>query len=383
MDKLYLDAAASTRPFKAVIDLASQVSLVDFANPGAIHGFGDSCNRIVEEARRQILTTLMGDRAKDFACIFTSGATESNNLAILGAARAKAKFSKTVITTTAEHDSVSRVCDLLANEGFQIVRLRVGPDGQIDWNEFASLLKSPVALVTALAVSNQNGAILPVEKMVDMVRELSPRTVFHTDATQAIGKVRLDWSRFDLVSFSGHKVGGLRGSGALLKRKKIQLVPPEVGGGQEFGLRSGTLNTPGDAALGLAVEQCLSTLDARVARAEKFKETLLAGLQGVAGVAVLSPASASPFVIALGLERWKASTVVQYLSTQGIYISTTSACDAKSDAPNAILRSMGFAPHLADNPLRISISGESETPADATRFVEALKVALKTIRPDR
>ena len=380
---LYLDAAASARPLDEVVAQAGQISLKDFANPASIHGFGEACNRLVEDARHTILETLVGDAARDFECIFTSGATEGNNLAILGAAHANANYARRVVTSTAEHNAVSKVCDLLESEGYEIVRVPIGLDGQPDPVAFEAALAKPACLFTFIAVSNQNGAVLPIERMVQRVRQAQPRAVFHTDAAQALGKVRLDWSACDLVTFSGHKIGGLKGSGALIKRKKCRLLPPEVGGGQENGLRSGTLNTPGDVTLATAVAHAYRTLDERTARANLFKKTLLEDLEGLDEVVNLSPKGCTPFVIALGLKTRRASTVVQYLSSKGIYISTTSACDVKKNEPNHILRSMGVPAHEADNPLRLSLMGEREGEAEAHAFASALKAAIAALRPER
>lgn len=381
-DILYLDAAASARPIKAAVDEAARIAMEDYANPGAIHGFGDSCNRLIEKARKRILNLLVGENASQFDCIFTSGATEGNNLAILGAARANSSYSKRIVTTGVEHDSVSKVVEMLKGEGFTVDILPVNADGSIPSEAIESALSQPACLFTVISVSNQNGALLPVEDLARKVKKALPRAVFHTDATQAIGKVKLDWSLFDLVTFSGHKIGGLRGTGALIKRKKTRLDPPEVGGGQELGLRSGTLNTPGDCALATALEESYRTLNQRRKNAEEFKAAVLEGIQGLDEVVNLSP-SGVPFVTALGLKTRKASTVVQYLSSLGIYISTTSACDVRKDEPNRILRSMGFESHVADNPLRISISGETEGREEGERFAKALREAVAKLRPER
>lgn len=386
MDSLvYFDCAASAKPDKAAVEKAAQASLELYANPGSVHNFGTRCERMVDAARTKILRTLIGAKAADFECVFDSGATEGNNIAILGAAKAQEHFSKRVITTTAEHDSVSKVFDSLEAQGWEVIRIRVSLNGDIDWPAFESALSKPTALVSALACSNQNGAILPLERMVALVRKLQPRCVFHTDATQAVTKMRADWGLYDLVTFSGHKIGGLRGSGALLKRAKVRLVPPEVGGGQEKGLRSGTLNTPGDIALAEAAEIGMKTYPERFSRVKKINEQIREGLSKMEDfVQILSPEeSCIPFVLAFGLKKHKASTVVQYLSAKDICVSTTSACDSRLDEPNRILRSMGVEDRVADNPIRLSFMGREgdESEEDAARFLRALADCFKTVRP--
>lgn len=383
-DPLYLDAAASARPYPECAELAREVSLEDFANPGSIHGLGSAAARSLDQARKSIISRIVPGRAgNDFECVFTSGATEGNNIAIMGAARANRGYSKRIVTTTAEHDSVLKVFERLSEEGFEVLYIPVHLDGDIDWDRYREILSKPVGLISAIAVSNQNGAILPIARMAKLAKELSPRVIFHTDATQAICKVASDYCGVDLLTFSGHKIGGMRGSGALLKRKRIRLIPPEVGGGQEQGIRSGTVNTPGALSLELALRMGTESLGERKKRALSFRQALVEGLSSLSEyVSVLSPDSCSPFVTALGLKRHKASTVVQYLSSQGIYVSTTSACDSTEDGPNRILRGMGVPPHEADNPIRVSILGIEETPEDAGRLCEALSDAFGSLRPE-
>lgn len=381
---VYFDNAASAKPYDQVIDLAGEVAKELFANPGSIHDFGNACNRWIDKSRKSILKCLLPESLRNaFEVVFASGATEANNIAVLGSAQAKAAFSRRLITTTAEHSSVSNVFAKLEREGFEVIRIRVGADGDIDWPAYEAALAKPVGLVSAMEVCNQNGAILPVAKMAAMAKAKQPRAIFHTDATQSVGKIDSDFSSVDLISFSGHKVGALRGSGALLKRKGVAIVPPEVGGGQEDGLRSGTLNAPGDIGLGLALELDKANLAQRTACAKAVNDAIREGLKGTEDlVEVLSPMdSCIPFVLALGLKAQRASVMDQFLSGEGIFVSTTSACDDRKQEPNAILRAMGFEPHVADNPIRLSFNG-TETLEDAKAFLAAFKTGLGTLKHD-
>lgn len=382
---VYFDNAASARPDPRVVELAGKIALSYYANPASIHDFGSECDEYLTQARKQIVSLLApdDDKANPFECIFTSGATEGNNIAILGAALAQESYSKTIITTTAEHSSVSKVFDRLAKEGFRVIRIPVHLDGDIDWDMFLKALKEPFSLISAMEVSNQNGAILPIAKMAKMAKEANPRALFHTDATQSICKLATDFSNVDMVTFSGHKIGGLRGTGALLKRSKSRLVPPEVGGGQEAGLRSGTANTPGDVSLALALRLGLESLPNRAFRAKEINDRIREGLVGMEDlVEVISPlGNAIPFVLTLGLKKQRASVMDQYLSGKGIFVSTTSACDDKHDGPNAILRAMGLASHIADNPIRLSFTGNEDL-KEADMFLKAFIQGLKSLKFD-
>lgn len=385
MDRpVYLDNAASMRPYPEVVALASQIALECYANPSSLHAMGCQAELLLEKARKQVLSILAPEDSKEnpLEVIFTSGATEGNNIAILGAARGKASYSKRLITTTAEHDSAKRPFDLLEKEGYEVHRLRVASDGEIRWEEYRSLLSRGVGLISAIACSNQTGVLLPVERMAALAKKICPRGLFHTDATQAVGKVRVDLSDVDLMTFSGHKIGGVRGSGVLLKRKNASLLPPEVGGGQENGLRSGTPNTPGAVALALALRLSYESLPRRRERAAELNAFIRRSLSGVEGIELLSPEEKCiPFVLSYGLARWKASVMDEFLSERGIYASTTSACDDRQERPNEILRSMGFSPHVADNPIRLSFCGE-EGIEQGKRFVEAFREGLLSLKPD-
>lgn len=383
---VYFDNAASLRPYKECLELFSKISDELYGNPSSIHDFGNRADDYLKKARKQILSILIPgneeDKRNPFECFFTSGATEGNNIAILGSAHEKASYAKRLVTTTAEHDSVAKVFDKLEKEGFEVVRLQVSKEGDIDWDQFFSVLKKGVGLISAIYCSNQTGVLLPIKKMAGMAKEICPRAYFHTDATQAVNKIELELNNVDLVTFSGHKIGAVRGSGVLLKRRNVLLVPPEVGGGQEDGLRSGTSNTPGDATIALALRLGKESLQRRIEKACELNRFIRNGLKEEKGIEVFSPFERCiPFVLTFGLVHQKASVMDEFLSSHNIYVSTTSACDDKDNKPNAILRTMGFPSHQADNPIRLSFSGE-EDEEDAKAFLYWFKEGLRTLRND-
>lgn len=381
--KIYLDNAASTKPYKEVLDLASSLASNYYANPESIHDFGKECSRLIDASRNNLLEQVIDKQdLKNYEVIFTSGATEGNNIAIQGACYAQRNFSKRVITTPIEHDSVSKVFSKLQNEGFEVLKVSIHRNGDIDWNELNEYLSKPVSFISMIHVSNMNGAILPIEDAYKLVKEKQPRCYFHSDITQAIGKIKFLYSGIDFLTFSGHKIGGLRGSGALIKRKNSRLAVIQEGGGQEKGIRSGTLNLPGDVTLSKALELSLNSLDERTKKAIELRKIIFNELKDGLDCEILSDWNCLPFVISIGLKKHKASTIEQFLSSNGIFVSTTSACDSKHDEPNYILRSMGVEPNVADNSLRISLNGE-ENKEDILEFINMFKNALKTIRTRR
>lgn len=381
---IYFDNAASTKPYKEACDIAMKIAMEDYGNPGSLHEMGNSANLYLEKARRQILSILgdSNDRVNPFECIFTSGASESNNIAILGASYSKSSYSKRLITTTVEHDSVGKVFDKLEADGFEVIRLNVDKNGQIDWNFFIETLKRGVGLVSSLYCCNQNGLLLPIEKMAKLTKQYCPRAYFHTDVTQAVGKVIMKLENVDLVSFSGHKIGALRGSGVLLKRKNVVLIPPEVGGGQEMNLRPGTSNTPGDVSIAVALRIDNQTLADRTERVKKINDYIRDKLTDEDGIICMSEKeSCIPFVLTYGLKHVRASVMDEFLSSHNIYVSTTSACDDRLKISNTALRGMGYESHCADNPIRLSFKGD-ETIEEVDEFVYWFKEGLKTLHPD-
>lgn len=381
---LYLDSAASAKPYKEAMDLAYKVSLETYANPNSIHSLGTKAEEYLNKSRKQILKFVVGneDSKNPFECIFTSGATESNNLAIIGASYAKKGFSKRIITTSIEHDSVSKVFAKLENEGFQVEKISIDKDGTIDFDKYIEMLKAGVGFVSFIYCCNQNGMLLPIDELAKITKKYSPRTIFHTDATQAIGKIDLNLDNVDLVSFSGHKIGAMRGSGALLKRKNTSLIPPEVGGGQEQNLRPGTSNTPGAVSMAIAIKLDYQTMNQQYENTLMINQYIREKMKGVDGIIVMSPkTNYLPYVLTFGLKYHKASVMAEYLSKNHIYVSTTSACDDRLTEPNMILRSLGYERHCADNPIRLSFCG-IETKKQMDEFIHWFKEGLKTLSKD-
>lgn len=380
---VYFDNAASTRPLKEALDLAYKISSENYANPNSIHSLGTDAEAYLTKSRRQILKYVVGEdnKSNPFECLFTSGATESNNIAIIGGAYAKGDFSKRIVTTTIEHDSVGKVFDKLEKDGFEVIRITPSKDGKIDLNEYSNILRGGVGFVSFIYCCNQNGMMLPIRELARLTKAVSPRTTFHTDMTQAIGKVEVELNDVDLASFSGHKIGAMRGCGVLLKRRNTMLVPPEVGGGQENGFRPGTSNTPGAVSLAVALKLDYQTMKQRHDNTTMLCKRLLEGLSKNDKIELMSPIGHLPHVLTFGLKYHKASVMAEYLSSHKIYVSTTSACDDRLDQPNLALRSLGYDTHCADNPIRLSFTG-NETKKQVDKFINLFTKGLEELNED-
>lgn len=259
---------------------------------------------------------------------FTSGGSEANNLAIFGAAGARARLGKRIVTTAAEHSSVSGAVGRLEGEGWDVVRVRPDAHGQIDARAVADAVDGQTALVSMMYVNNETGAVFPVERAARLIRAKNPRTLIHCDGVQAFGKlpVHVGRTEIDLMSVSGHKICAPKGSGALYIRRGVRVPPLIFGGGQERGMRAGTENLPAIAALGAAC----AVLDGRVRehfeRACALRGRLLELLAQIEGVRVLSPPDGSPYITCLSVPGYRSETMLHFLESRGVFVSSGSAC---------------------------------------------------------
>lgn len=377
---IYFDNAATTKPNHEVLEVYNKINSECFANPSSTHRFGQEGATLLNRARAQIAASLKPNRIEAEEVIFTSGATESNNLAIKGIAHRYAKRGRHLITTKVEHSSVLETFKELEQEGFQVTYLPVDSEGQIDFSELQKSLTNDTILVSIMAVNNEIGTIYDIPELARYVKENS-HGFFHTDATQALFKVEVDYRDCDLISFSAHKLNGLKGSGLLIKRKNVDIVPIFSGGGQEFGYRSGTSNLPTDIALATTFRVAAASFSQRVEAAAKLRSYLLEELNKIDEVAITSPSQSSPFILSFILREHKASVVVEALSQAGIMVSTKSACSSKKIGGSYVLKASGFSDRDSINGIRLSFSGE-QTLDEGKVFVETLRNILSTIRKD-
>ena len=370
---IYFDNAATTRPSLAVLECFENENEQCFANPSSRHAYGREAYRKLENARLSILKSL--SLSNDYRVLFTSGASQSNNLAIKGIAKEYLRRGKRIITTQVEHPSVLEAFRSLEKEGFEVICLPTKEDGTVDPETLKENMNKETFLVSIMATNNETGSnndILALSKIVHTF----PKAFFHVDVTQAIGKRDLPYSSIDLFSFSGHKIHGLKGTGALILKKNITLLRQIDGGDQEYFFRAGTDNLPGDEALAVALEEATKNLQDNIAHAKEIFSFLREELEKNDEILMNSPLEGSPFILNFSLKRKKASVVTEALSHEGIYVSSVSACNSKGEPISYVLEAMGFSKERAMNSIRLSFSREN-TLEEAKTFLNTLQNILE------
>lgn len=373
----YFDCAATYAPFEGALECYENISRIHFGNPSSVHGFGNDALRILEDSKRKILDSFGLFSTHD--CIFTSGATESNNLALKGFALRYQNRGKRILTSCVEHPSVLEPLKSLEKMGFQVEFLPVNEAGIVESAVLEKAMGNDVVLVSIMGVNNETGAIFPLKDYLSITSRF-PKTLFHSDLTQAIGKVEMPLNLLDSFSFSGHKIGGLKGTGALILSKKRALVPQLDGGGQQNGFRSGTVDVAGAASLAYAVvksrQEEAKNLQKETERAAYLKNRL----SSIPEIVWNTPDHASPYILNFSLSSHKASVIVEGLSQKDFYVSSVSACSSKKEPVSEVLTAMGRCSRLAGNSIRISLPPEVEV-KELDEFVETLKCLLDEVRP--
>ncbi len=375
---IYFDNAATTKPIKEAVDVFEDVSFRNFGNPNSIHGFGYLSARILEESRAKVLSLL--GLSSTHQCIFLSGASEANSMAIKSIGLRYQNRGKKMITSNVEHPSVTNSFLQMRDKfGFDCLFLPVSSLGVVEPEALASNVDKNTILVSMMEVNNETGAIFPVSRYGDILSAY-PKALLHVDATQGIGKTDCDYSSADLISFSAHKIGGIKGSGVLLYKKSLQFVPLISGGEQEFGYRAGTVSVASAASLAKALEAAVSNKDKNRAKVQELCSHLEEGLRQMGEIDINSPSSHSPYLCNFSLRRHKASVVVEALSERGIYVSSVSACSSKGEPVSSTLLAMGKTQSQAANSIRVSFSHEN-TLEEVDVFLSELKKILQEVKP--
>jgi len=353
---IYLDNSATTRPFDSVIDVMDACMRESWFNPSAAYKPAVDVDRAMRACRKAIAREL---GAQEDEVIFTAGGTESDNLAILG-------FAETVhgpanfVVSAIEHPAVSDTIRRVEKLGIEVRVLPINQRGVVDLEAAASVIDENTALVSCMQVSNETGAIQPIEQLSRLAHERNPQVRVHVDGVQGFMRVPMHMGRMgvDLYALSGHKIHGPKGVGALVVRKGVRLVPQTTGGGQEKNLRSGTYNAPGILGLGRAVEEMAAHRDA-VRRLAEIKESLWQKLSAIPGVRVNGPlpgeADAAPHILSVSFEGVRGEVMRNALEGAGILVSTGSACASHKQKVSQTLRAMGLTGEMADGTIRISL----------------------------
>ena len=351
----YLDNSATTRCSKRATDLMVKLLTEDFGNPSSMHMKGVEAEKYIKEAKEKIAKTLKIDEKE---IVFTSGGTESNNMALIGAAMANKRAGNHIITTSIEHASVSATTAYLEELGFKVTYLKVDSNGIISLEELQEAVTDETILVSLMMVNNEMGAVEPIEEAVKVIKAKNPKTLVHVDAIQAYGKYRIYPKKIgvDLLSVSGHKIHAPKGTGFLFIRDKVKVKPLIYGGGQQKGMRSGTENVPGVAALAEAAVEIYEDFDAKIDHLYALKTRFIEGLQGMDGVTVNGKTGrdSAPQIVSVSIEGVRSEVMLHTLEDRGIYVSAGSACSSNKPAVSATLTAIGLKKNLLDSTIRFS-----------------------------
>lgn len=374
MEEHYLDNSATTQVLPSVAQKAMEMMVEEFGNPSSLHTKGFRARKLLEEARG-----LVADRlgAQPEEITFTSGGTESNNLALFGAAQARCRLGNKIVTTAAEHDSVLNPCHALEKQGFEVVYLKPDATGRLPEDALMDAIDEKTILVSVMLVNNETGAIFPVQAAGRAIRRKKAPALLHVDAVQGFGKMPFTVKKLgvDLLTLSGHKIHGPKGIGALYVKKGVRILPQALGGGQERGMRSGTESVPLICALGEAVRQ-LPQPEEALSQVGKLNALLREKLEQLPGVVIHSPEDGLPYVLNFSAGRVRGETMLHFLAERGVYVSSGSACGKAK--PSHVLESMGLPKEQVESALRVSFSRFS-TQEDVDALVEGLAAGLRTL----
>ena len=374
---IYFDNAATTKVNPEVLSAYTKVCETTFANASSVHFEGQKANRLLDKARDLILSSFQLQNSHQV--IFTSGATEANNLAIKGFALKYKNRGNHIIVSAIEHASVLEVAKQLRDEfGFDVTYLPVDEHGNIDVADLVNAIKDQTILVSIMAVNNEVGVINQIEEIALLLKAY-PKIVFHVDATQAVGKVNLNFSNVDMFSYSGHKIHGLKGTGALIKAKKLELLPVISGGGQEDNLRSGTNDVAGAVSLAKATSLAMSEIEKNKAKITAISYFFYEYLEENPDLYEINSTKDNPYIVNFSLKTKKASVIVEGLSNKNIMVSSISACHSRKEAYSHVVMAMGKGEALSHNTVRISIDS-SNTIEEAKTLIKELDELVRGIK---
>ena len=351
----YLDNSATTRCSKAAADMVYKLLTEDFGNPSSLHMKGVIAENYINDAKKKIAKTL---KVQEKEILFTSGGTESNNLAIIGSALANKRAGKHIITSSVEHASVYSPMQFLEELGFEVTYLPVNSDGQISVEKLKAAIRDDTILVSLMHVNNEIGAVMPIEEAGAAIKAANPSTIFHVDAIQSYGKfvIRPKKMNIDLLSVSGHKIHGPKGSGFLYIKDKTRIKPIIYGGGQQKGMRSGTENVPAYAGLGVAAEEIYTDFDKKIAHMYSIRDHFIDEVLQIDGVTVNGRCDHenAPHVVSVSIEGIRAEVMLHTLEEKNVYVSAGSACSSNHPAISSTLKSIGVKQNLLDSTIRFS-----------------------------
>lgn len=353
----YLDNSATTPVSQGVKEIVIKTMMEDYGNPSSMHMKGVEAERYLRQAK-EILAKILKVNEKEI--IFTSGGTESNNLALIGIANANHRAGKHIITTSVEHASVLNTVKYLEEQGFEVTWLPVDEHGHIRLEDLEAALREDTILVSMMYVNNEIGALEPVEEAAKLIHQKNPKIIFHVDAIQAFGKYRIYPKRqgIDALSVSGHKIHGPKGTGFLYVSEKVKIKPIIFGGGQQKGMRSGTDNVPGIAGIAEAAKEAYENFDEKTERMYELKDYLIEKLSAIDGVKINSKKgrAGAPHIVNVSFVGVRSEVMLHELESHQVYVSAGSACSSNHPHISETLAGIGLSAEEIDSAIRFSFS---------------------------
>ena len=367
---IYLDNCATTKPYKEVLETFVEVNDNYYGNPASINKFGKTTNKLLDAARKQVADIL---KVKKETIYFTSCATESNNIAIIGSVEHKKDFGNRIIVSKIEHPSVLETYRELERRGFILDYLNVDSNGLIDLNHLKSLLTKETILLSVMHVNNVYGGVQPIKEIVELLKEY-PKVHFHVDGVQGVLKKEINLSDIDSYSISAHKFHGIKGVGILYLKSRRIVHSITFGGGQENGLRSGTVNVAGAVSLAKALRLSYERTPDVLKKHREFKKLIINELDSINNVVINSPLDDNyvDSIINISLPKIKGEAIVNSLNERGIMVSTTSACSSKTFHLNEALYARGLSKENIEGSIRVSFSYKTKLEEIKT-FVKVFK----------
>ncbi|NLL76660.1 MAG: cysteine desulfurase [Clostridiales bacterium] len=355
--EVYLDNSATTRCFDDVAALMTQIMCGDYGNPSSLHLKGVQAETYIRYAKETIAKTL---KVNEKEIYFTSGGTESDNIALIGGALANHRMGRRLITTAIEHPGILQAMKHLEEQGFHVTYLPVDQNGIIRLEDLRKAMTRDTILVSIMHTNNEIGSLQPIEEAGALIKKMNPNTLFHVDAVQGFGKFRIYPKKMniDMLSGSGHKIHGPKGVGFLYIHENVKVKPIIFGGGQQNGMRSGTENVPGIAGLAKAAEMIYVNLEEEVNKLYSLKQKFIDGVTKIENVSIngLTGKNSAPHVVSVSVRGIRSEVLLHALEDKGIYVSAGSACAARKPQPSATLKAIGVEKDLMESTIRFSFS---------------------------
>ena len=378
--EIYFDNSATTQVIPRVADVVMRAMTQEYGNPSSLHMKGYGAEKLVKGARETIAQAL---KVNEKEIIFTSGGTESDNMALIGCAMANRRAGNHLITTAIEHPAVLSAMAYLEEQGFRVTYLPTDENGHVSLDALREAICDETILISVMYVNNEMGAVEPIEEIAKIIKEKKSKAYFHVDAIQAYGKyvIRPKKMGIDLMSVSAHKIHGPKGVGFLYVDEKVKIKPIIFGGGQQKNMRSGTENVPGCAGMGMAVKEMYTNHEAKVEQIYALKDRMVKGLQEIDGVTVhgLTGRDSAPQIVSAGFEGVRAEVLLHALEDRGVYVSSGSACSSNHPGISGTLKGIGVKDSLLDSTLRFSF-GLFNTEDDVDYCLEQLRELLPMLR---